>query len=514
MRRVALTAVLLAVLAGAAPAPAAAQETPRAGGVLKAAMIGEPPTLDAHLTTAVITFNIMWHVYETLYALDRNFEPAPMLAEGHTVSDDGRRYTITLRRGVKFHNGKELTADDAVTSLVRWGRLQTSGKAIWKYVEAVEARDASTVVFHLKTPTGSLLHALATNHAAIYPKDVVEAAGDNAVKNLIGTGPFRFVEHRPDRHIKLARFKDYVARPEPPNGYGGKRTAWVDEILFLPTPDLAVRTAGLETAEYHFADQIKQDQHERLSRIPGLELSVIKFGFWTTAVLNHKQGLMTNKKLRQAMLAALDPEPIMAAAIGNKEFYRVDGSIFQKELPWHSAAGLEAYNQKDKDKARRLLKEAGYAGQPVRWLTTQEYDYMYKSALVARQQLEAVGFKIDLQVVDWATLVQRRGKPELFEVFSTGFPVNFDPALFVPLQCDWPGWWCHEEKERLMAELTRESDPRKRKAIIERIQALFYEDVGRIKFGDVFYFRAARKELRGSFRTLPGIHFWNAWLAK
>ena len=505
---VALAALLLV------SSSAAAQEAPRAGGVLKAAMIGEPPTLDAHLTTAVITYNVMWHVYETLYTLDRNFEPAPMLAEGHTVSDDGRRYTIALRRGVKFHTGKEMTSADVDASLSRWGRLHTAGKAIWKYVEAFEARDPYTVVFHLKSPTGSLLYAVASAYAAIYPKEVVDAAGDNAVKTLVGTGPFRFVEHKPDRHIRLARFKEYAARPEPPNGFGGKRTAWVDEIYFLPTPDLAVRAAGLETGEYHFADQIKQDQYDRLSKIPSLELSVVKFGFWPTAVLNHKQGLMTNKKLRQAMLAALDPEPILAAAIGNKDFYRVDGAIFQKELPWYSTVGLEAYNQKNKDKARRLLKEAGYTGQPVRWLTTQEYDYMYKSALVARQQLEEVGFKIDLQVLDWATLVQRRAKPELYEIFSTGHPVGFDPALSTPLQCDWPGWWCHEEKERLMAELTRETDPKKRKAIIERIQVVFYEDVGRIKFGDAFLFRAARKELRGSIRTLPYIHFWNAWLAK
>ncbi|HEY2991723.1 MAG TPA: ABC transporter substrate-binding protein [Methylomirabilota bacterium] len=512
MRSWAAVAGLAALLLTAIPVPA--QETPRAGGVLKAAMIGEPPTLDAHLTTATITYNVMWHVYETVYALDRNYEPAPMLAEGHTVSDDGRRYTIALRRGVKFHNGKELTAADVVASLTRWGRLQTSGKAIWKNVEGLEARDPYTVVFHLKGPTGSLLYGLASPLAAIYPKDVVDAAGDGTLKSHVGTGPFRFVEHKPDRHIRLARFKEYVARAEPPNGYGGKRTAWVDEILFLPTPDLSVRTAGLETGEYHFADQMKQDQYERLSRMPALELSIIKFGFWPTAVLNHRQGLMTNKRLRQAMQATLDSEPILAAAIGNKDFYRVDGSVFQKELFWYSTVGVEAYNQKNKDKARRLLKEAGYTGQPVRWLTTQEYDYMYKSALVARQQLEEVGFKIDLQVLDWATLVQRRGKPELFDVFSTGYPVSFDPALFIPLQCEWPGWWCHEEKERLMVELARETDARKRKAIVDRIQAIFYEDVGRIKFGDVFLFRAARKELRGDFRTQPALHFWNAWLAK
>ena len=491
---------------------ATAQETPRMGGVLKAAMIGEPPTLDVHTTTATISYQIMWHVYESLYTLDRNQEPTPMLADGHTVSHEGRRYTIPLRRGVKFHNGKELTSADVVASLTRWGKLQTTGKAIWKQIETIEASDKHTVVFHLKAPSSSLLYALASNHSGIYPKEVIDAAGDQQVKQYIGTGPYRFVEHRHDRHLKLARYKEYAARPEPPNGMGGRRAAYFDEILFLPTPDISVRVAGAETGDYHYAQSVKQDQYDRLKKLPQLELSISKFGFWPTAVLNHKQGLMTNKKLRQALQAALDLEPIMSAAMGHKEFYRLDGALFLKELAWHSTVGTEGYDQKNKDKARRLLKEAGYAGQPVRWLTTQEYDYMYKTALVSKQQLEDVGFKIDLQVLDWATLVQRRNKPELFELFSTGHPVSFDPALFVPLQCDWPGWWCPEEKERLMAELARESDAKKRKAIIERVQTIFYDDVAKIKFGDAFIFHVARKELRGDFRTAPYLYFWNAWL--
>src|SRR5499426_2522526 len=142
--------LMLAALLALAAAPASAQETPRTGGVMKAAMIGEPPSLDVHMTTATITYQIMWHVYETLYALDRNFEPAPMLAESHAVTDDGRRYTIALRRGVRFHNGKEMTSADVVASLQRWGKISTLGKPLWKNVEAVEAKDPATVVLHLK----------------------------------------------------------------------------------------------------------------------------------------------------------------------------------------------------------------------------------------------------------------------------------------------------------------------------------------------------------------------------
>ena len=173
------------------------------------------------------------------------------------------------------------------------------------------------------------------------------------------------------------------------------------------------------------------------------------------------------------------------------------------------------YNQNDKEKARQLLREAGYAGQPVRWLTTQEIEYMYKTSLVAKQQLEEVGFKIDLQVLDEATVVQRRNKPELFDVFSNTWLIDGrGPALSGKVQCVASGWWCLEEKERLLGELARETDPRKRKALIERIQVLFYEDVGRIKFGDLFTLAAVRKELRGDFRSFPTFFFWNAWLEK
>jgi peptide/nickel transport system substrate-binding protein len=495
---------------------AQAQETPRTGGVLKAAMIGEPPSLDLHWTTAVITQQISWHVFETLYTYDRNFTPIPLLAEGHTVTDGGRRYTITLRKGVRFHNGKEMTSADVVPSLNRWGKISTPGKALWKNVEAVEAKDPHTVAIHLKEPSGSLLFGLGRPNAgaAIYPKDVVAAAGDGQIKDNIGTGPYRFVEHKPDRHIKLARFKDYAARSDAPEGYGGKRTAYADEILFIPVPDVAVRLAGVETGEYHFAQQIKPDQYERIKGLAAVEARIVKPYGWITAVPNHKEGLMANKKIRQAFLAVLDMEPIMGAAMGNKDFYRLDGAaFFPEQAHWYSTAGVAGFNQRDKDKARRLLKEAGYAGQPVRWITTKEYDWMYKTALVSKQQLEEVGFKIDLQVLDWATLVQRRNKPELFDVFSTGFTFTADPALATALQCGWPGSWCHEEKDRLLQDLARESDAKKRKALIDRIQTIFYDDVGRIKFGDYFLLDVTRKELRG-FRSTPELYFWNVWLAK
>ena len=146
--------VLVLVTSLLVVAPALAQEQPRTGGTVKVAMIGEPPSLDLHTTTAVITQQIMWHVFETLYTFDRQYNPIPFLVDRHTVTDNGRTYTFELRRGVKFHNGREMTAADVVPSLQRWGRLATPGRAIWKTVEGIEAKGTHTVVLYLKEPLG------------------------------------------------------------------------------------------------------------------------------------------------------------------------------------------------------------------------------------------------------------------------------------------------------------------------------------------------------------------------
>src|SRR5256885_16507077 len=206
-RRRSIAAVALLALSALVVSTARAQDQPKAGGVLKVAMIGEPPTLDLHTTTATIVQQITWHIYEGLYTYDRNYNAVPLLVEGHAVGDNGKTYTFRLRRGVKFHNGKELTSADVVPSLKRWGRLATPGKQFWKNVEAVDARDPYTGVMYLKDTSGAALMGLArpNNGAVIYPKETVAAAGDNPVTEDIGTGPSPFAEHKPDHHVRVAR---------------------------------------------------------------------------------------------------------------------------------------------------------------------------------------------------------------------------------------------------------------------------------------------------------------------
>jgi|SRR5262245_8862106 len=208
LRRTCPTAALslLAFLCAAGALDAqSAREQPQFGGVLKVATIGEPPSLDPHSRPSVVTSTPMWHVFETLFTFDGDFNPIPLLAEGYALADGGRRYTITLRKGVQFHNGKELTGTDVVASLNRWGAKL--GKLLWKSVDSVDAKGSHEVVIHLKEPSEDLVRSLAVGPggAAIYPKEVIDAAGNGPLKQFIGTGPFRLVEHRPGLHVKLAR---------------------------------------------------------------------------------------------------------------------------------------------------------------------------------------------------------------------------------------------------------------------------------------------------------------------
>src|ERR671935_1059453 len=166
----------------------------------------------------------------------------------------------------------------------------------------------------------------------------------------------------------MVRFDDYQPRKEAATGYGGRKVAYVNELLWIPVPDAATRVAQIETGELDFADDLDLNAYDRLKKSAGVQAIVAKPYYWLVAVFNKKEGLMTNQKLRQAWQAALDIEPIMKTVAGGKpEFYRMDSSLAFQELPtWHTKIAGLPWNERNKDKARRLLKEAGYSGAPVR----------------------------------------------------------------------------------------------------------------------------------------------------
>ena len=514
--RKALIALAAVVLVAGAAGAALAQVK---GGVMRVGNLGEPPALDAHWTTASITETLTNHIYEGLYSLDKDKKPIPMLADSHTVSKDGLVYTFKLRQGIKFHNGKEMTSEDVVPSLARWGKQSIYGKSLFAQVDTWKAIDKYTVEMKLKEKSAIVLISLAVpnNFGAIYPKEIAEKF-EPAVKatEYIGTGPYKLAEWKPDQYIRMVRFDEYKSRAEKPTGYGGGKTAYVDEIRWVPVPEVATRVAQVETGELDFADDLNLDAFDRIKRNPGARPIVSKPYYWLVAVFNKKEGLMTNQKLRQAWQAAIDIEPIMKTVAGGKsEFYRMDNSLAPVEITaWHTKLSGLPWNERNKDKAKRLLQEAGYKKEPIRFVTTQEYKWMYDFALLTKQQLEDVGFNIDLQVVDWATLVKRRNNSKEYDAFTTGMGAFYDPTHHIYLTSSWPGWNTDEDILTLQSELARETDPKKRTALWEKQTRQFYDKVPVIRYGDLFGLRAARKAVKGFDESNERIRFYNVWLEK
>jgi peptide/nickel transport system substrate-binding protein len=515
----AASAPLAGLFAGCAPATPAPQPArlPRTGGTLKVAIISEPPTLDSVHTTALVANWTMAHVFESLFTYNSRFEAVPHLVEQYEVDRTGTRFTFHLRKGILFHSGQELTAADAAASLRRWGEVSAGGREVFgrARLDRITELDRYTLSVSFHQPAGLFVEFLAQNtRAIIIPAAVVERVGKDRLPDelCIGTGPFRLVERAPDRHIRLQRWEKYLPRAEAPDGLAGRRTAYFDEILFIPVPEDTVRADGVVTGEYHFAEGLQLDHYNRLKGSAGLEaLLVMPFGY-IAAFFNKKQGLFTDQRLRQAVLAAVDLEHAMLTAFGLKEFIGLGPELAPKGSLWYSDAGGEVYNRPDPEKARRLLREAGYQGQPIRWLTTKAYPFHYNLSLSFREQLERVGFKVDLQLLDWAALVQRRSNPELWDVFVTHGLVFEHPAIRSPLSAAWPGWWESERKDQVLAAIWAEPDREKHKQLVRQLQQLIWEEVPWIQAGHFAELRAIRKEVVG-YQNFAQWFFWNCGFA-
>ena len=512
--------------AGTVPTPAATKPAaataaptvaPQRGGTLRLAIIGEPPSLDPHWTTANVTASITSHITETLFTLDEKLNNIPLLAESLETTDAGLVRTIKLRKGIQFHNGKEMTAEDVQASLLRWSKMAGPGKMLFDRVESLTTPDKYTVVFKMKAPFAVFESVLSfrSQGATIMPKEEVEAATEkNQISKPIGTGPYKFIEHQKDRFIRLARFEKYHGGiGDKPNGAGGKRDPFFEEIRFIPVPDQSVRVAGVQSGEYDYAEGINPDQFGLLKDSKTVSTVVGFFSRCPTHYINKKSPITQDVKLRQAMLTCIDPEAALRAGWGSPEFYRVSGALMPKEGPWYTEVGTEKFNLKDLEKAKQILKESNYKGEPIRYLTNKEYPNMYQEAVVLNQNFQALGLNMKLEVVDWATVVSRRAKPEEWELFVTWNGYAIDPALMDWMNPSYPGWWTNPRIDDLRNKLLETLDPKARFAVFEDIQRLFYEEVPLLKLGDVRDLWLTNPKLKG-IGTYPSPYFWHAYLTK
>jgi peptide/nickel transport system substrate-binding protein len=481
---------------------------------LHIAINAAPDTLDCSNTTAGVASSIsMGTIFESLVYINSDYSVSLELAEDYTVSGDAAVHTYKLRRGVKFHNGQELKADDAAASLNRW--IELYGTAASMIGEArFEKIDDYTITLKLDHPLLYLndLIATAINRPIIVPRSLIEGREPTELlTEFIGTGPYKFVEWAQDRYVLLTRFDDYIPYGTKGvySGWGGYKEALVKDVYFDIVSSDSTRVAGLQSGEYNVSFGIPYDNYELFSNDPGFVVHTTPEGD-DALVFNKNEGLASKAKFRQAVQAALNVEDILLGGYANPAFFTVDSSyIISPESEWYTKAGSQYYNAHDPVKTAALLEESGYRGEPFRLLVSSDYTNFYNEALVIEQQLKALGINVELIVRDWAAFMEIRRDESRWDGFITSLSVAPVPPLIIYLSATWAGGAKDEKLQQGLTEITNARD--KAAAVAKWVELQEYclaEYVPVCKLGNEFRLEvSSAKAEGGSF--FEGPHPWN-----
>lgn len=440
-RFLALFVGLALLFAVVSPATILAQATAATyKDTINIAITAQPPTLDAPATSSNASAGIASHIFESLFSLDGNFKPALVLAKSYSISDDGLVYTFELRQGVKFHNGKELTAEDAVASLNRWLTVSTRAKALFAGA-AFAKTDTYTLTLTVPKAASDILDLLAApaQFAAISPKEVIDAATPEGLPEYIGTGPYKLAEWAPDQYIHLVRYDDYQSPEGEPSGFVGQKQAATENLYFRFVTDNATRIAGIQTGEYDIAESIPLENYKELVGNADIRLYTKASGS-LNLFINTTKGPLANEVLRQAVLAALNDEDILLASFGDPDLYKLNpGYINPAQPQWAVENGAEYYNQNNPEKAKQLLAEAGYKGETIRLVTTPDYKEMYNATLVVQEQLRQIGITAEVESYDFSIFMEHRSDPEQWDLFITSNSYQLSPPQTSVVNPGWAG---------------------------------------------------------------------------
>jgi peptide/nickel transport system substrate-binding protein len=505
------------------PSPVFAQ-APKRGGTLRFIPIGDLKILDPIWTTAYITRDHGYMIWDTLFAQDANFQIKPQMVDKYTQSKDGMKWSFTLREGLRFHDGQPVTSEDCVASIIRWGKKDPLGKLLFVATGKFQASDKKTFVLELKEPFGPVLDALgkpSSNVPFIMPARLAATSPDEQVKEAIGSGPFKFVkeEWQPGNQVVYARNPDYVPRSEPPSGAAGGKHVYLDRVIWRYMPDPATAANALEAGELDYWGVPPADFVARLEKNVNIATFVgdpVGLTGWLRP--NHLHPPFNQKKARQALLYMVDQEMYLQAAIGQPKHYRTCPGLFLcGNVPYESKAGAPA--RPDLDRARALMKESGYDGRPVVVLDPTDRPELHGAALVTRELLTKIGVAVDLQAVDWSTLLTRRAKKEApsaggWNIFCTNW-ISSDamtPAVNAGIagggEKGWFGWSSSPELEKLRTDWMRTADPAKRKQLAEQIQVVAFDEVPYVTWGQYVQPSLYRKTVRGVLQ-FPAAILWN-----
>jgi peptide/nickel transport system substrate-binding protein len=513
-------AVLLAGLLCLAGAPS---ETRAQGGTLKFVPHAGLRVLDPVWTTAYITRNHGYMIYDQLFAMDKDFRPRPQMVDKWSASADGLTYTFTLRPGLKWHDGTPVTAKDCVASIRRWAARDTMGIKLTTFLRSLEARGDATLVLALKEPFGLVLESLAKasgNPLFMMPERVANTDPQKQIEDYTGSGPFQFVkeEFQPGVKAVYAKFAQYVPRDEPPSGLAGGKRVYVDRVEWVYLPDHNTAVAALNAGELDVLEAPPVDLLPILRSNPKVQVLLVDTaGLQGTLRFNHLVPPFNNVKNRQAVFYMINQADVMRLVVGDPQYFKVCNAIFICGTPYASTLGVENVRQ-DFDKSRQLLKEGGYAGEKVVLLDPTDLNVLHSEVGGVVPMLRKGGLNVEVQAMDWSTVLTRRVEKK--PVSEGGWNIVITAATAVDLMtpltnihinpyCDKGafGWYCDPKMADLQDRWTRATDPARSRMLAAEVQKQAYEAGAYVPLGQ--YTQPAAFRGLGGVVISPVPVFWN-----
>jgi len=501
---------------GAATAlPRVSIAQPAQNRVLKMVPQANLTSLDPIWTTANVTRNHGYMVYDMLYGMDAQFRPQPQMAEGHVVAEDGRRVTITLRSGLRFHDREPVRAADCVASLARWMKRSPMGQKLEEFVDALEADGDRRIVFRLKRPFPLLLTALAqvsNSPPFIMPERIARTDPFQQVRETVGSGPFRFVpgEFNSGSLAVYERNPDYSPTPVGERSLtAGPKTVHFDRVEWHIIVDASTAAAALQTGEIDWYEQPPPEIQMLLGRNRNVMQEAID-PLPLTGILrfNHLHAPFNDKRMRQAILPAVSQTDFMSAVVGpDPSLFMTNVGVFTPGTPLANDAGLAPLmGPRSVDRARALMREAGYTNQPMRLIGPT--DILAPSAMtqMGADLVRRLGFNADIALADWGTVVQRRTSREPVErggwsmLFTSFSSFDFvDPAAHFPLRGNgtaaWPGWPTIPRLEALRDAWFVAPDLAAQQRIAREIQDVTMDELPYVPVGSYLSVTAHRRNL-------------------
>jgi len=482
--------------------------------------------LDPVWTTAYITRNHAYAIFDTLFAVDAEFAPQPQMVGEHQVSADKLTYNFKLRDGLAFHDGSPVRGADCVASIKRWMARDGHGQALKPVLDEITADGDKGFTIKLKEPFGLLLDGLAkVSSLALFvmPERLANTDPFQQVTEMIGSGPFKFVkeEFQPGHQVVYVKNADYVPRKEPPSWASGGKVAKVDRIEWLYIPDAMTKVAALNNGEADWWENPPADVWPILAANP--DVTVARVDPLSAPIMtrfNHMQPPFDNPKMRQAVLSVIDQADFLAALAGDEKNWERCPGFFTCGTPMANDAGSAILTGKrDYDKAKKMIAEAGYKGEKVVVMDAVDQPVAHTQALVVTEVLKKLGINVDLQAMDWGTLVTRRASKEPldkggYNIFATGWVGAdlLDPVLNLPLKTNgdggWFGWPKDDNLEQLRSQWIKASSLDERKKLAATIQERAFEVVPYLPTGQWKPMTAYRKSVKGIIQA-PAYLMWN-----